>query len=24
MIIKGNNGIAVPDFRKGALEEMFC
>ena len=24
MIKSGNNGIAVPDFRKGALEEMFC
>jgi len=24
MVIKGNNGIAVPDFRRDALEEQFC
>lgn len=24
MITKGNNGIPVPDFRYGALEDQFC
>ena len=24
MVVKGNNGIAVPDFRRDALEEQFC
>lgn len=24
MVVKGNNGISVPDFRRNALEEQFC
>jgi len=24
MVVKGNNGIAVPDFRRDALEVQFC